>query len=106
MAGAFCRPGHQKLHASSFQRMKEFRIVLVRQIVDCQHGFALHEWRQHVLSVENVRLYLGKQPGKNGANPYQWVFGDWNKVKRRTAYVFLAERGRMRIEKFILVLVC
>src|ERR1041385_9562854 len=103
MAGAFCRPGHQKVHAARFQWMKKFRIMLMRKIVDCQYGFALHEWREHVLRVENIRLHLGKQSGKNGANSYQWILGDWNKVKRGIVYAFLAESGRMGIEKFILV---
>ena len=53
----------------------------MRQIVDRQNSFSLHEWRQHILGVENIRLHSGKQARQNGTNPYKWVPGDRSKVK-------------------------
>jgi hypothetical protein len=103
MAGALCRPGHKRLHPSSFQRMEEFRKVLVRQIVDGKNGLRLHEWREYVLGMENIRLRSGKELGENSTNPYNWILRDGNKLKRRAANVLLFERSRMRIEKIIVV---
>ena len=73
-----------------FHRMKEFRKMFVRQVVDRQNSLGLHEWWQHILGVENIRLYSGKQARQNGTNPDDGIFGDRNKVKGRTANTFLA----------------
>jgi len=84
--------------------VKELRKMLVRQVVDCQDSPGFYEWRQHVLSVENIRLGLGEQARQNGTNPDDGVLGNRGKVKSRTANPFLAKRDRMSIEKVILIM--
>ena len=75
----------------------------MRQIVDRQNGFCFHEGRQHILSVENVRLCLGKQARENGTNPGEGIFGDWSKVKGRVSNTFLVSSGWIGIKKFVLI---
>ena len=74
------------------------------QIVYRQNSLGSHEWWQHVLGVENVRLHSGKQTRQNGTNPDDGIFGDRNKVKGRIANAFLPKRDRMSIKKIILVI--
>ena len=61
--------------------MKELWKMLVRQIVDGQNCLSFHEWWQHILGVENIRLCLSQQARENGTNPYDGIFGDRYKAK-------------------------
>src|SRR5579864_5826953 len=83
--------------------MEEFRKVLVRQIVYGENGPGRHEWREHILAVENIRLHSGNQAVQNGTNSYNRIFRDRNKVKRRIANSFRAGGDRMCIEMFVLI---
>jgi hypothetical protein len=54
MVGASGRPPYQRFHSHRFHGMKEFRKVLVRQIVNRQNSLGFRERRLNVLAVKNV----------------------------------------------------
>src|SRR5205807_2289252 len=92
MAGALCRCSYLHSHANRFQRMKRFRKMLMRQIVNGHYCPGIDKWRQDILAVEDLRLHLSQYQRKGNSEPENRIFRNADRCETRIALNFIQDR--------------
>src|SRR5262249_58800983 len=67
---------HEFVHPESFHGVKKLGNVLVRQVVNGDHGLSVASDRLDVLAMKEIRANLPQLCGKGQGEPDDRVFGD------------------------------